>query len=461
MSAIWQSIWQPVWRSVWDDPWGETAFDILSLFAGGEQGALYDPSVLTSLFQERTGAAATTPSTVGEVVGTVLDLSGRGNHATAPSDAARLLLGREPEGGRRNLVILSENEFSTNPWQVQFLTTSVDADGWFQLTNTTDDNTHRIFNPDGITYEKDVTYTLSVFVKNVDAGWVKIAAYRGGVYNAWVNLNLQTGATGNTGGIISSAVEDYGDGVYRLSMTLNGEGGNNYTINVIEEDFAGQGAEYVGTLKSIKVKRIQLELGSTATPYQRVGASSLDVTEAGKRDCYYLFFNGTNSGMSTAEIDFTATDKMSFLAGLRKTGDTLYMVLAEIGHSQSFVFCANEDINRVFSSLYFDTLSGSFPDGGLPGQYAATMLADKAASGNTNALIFRRNGVPVSVVSIEEGISGGNFGNFPLFIGSRNFSSLFFGGRIYSLIVRGAASTTKEIEIGEKFTAQKTGVNLP
>jgi hypothetical protein len=62
------------------------------LFRKGEQGALYDPSVLTSVFQERTGAAATTPSTVGGVVGTLRDLSGRGNHATAPSDAARPLL---------------------------------------------------------------------------------------------------------------------------------------------------------------------------------------------------------------------------------------------------------------------------------------------------------------------------------------------------------------------------------
>lgn len=49
----------------------------------------YDPSDLSTLFQERTGASATTAASVGDPVGTVLDKSGNDYHATAPSDAAR------------------------------------------------------------------------------------------------------------------------------------------------------------------------------------------------------------------------------------------------------------------------------------------------------------------------------------------------------------------------------------
>ena len=60
-----------------------------ALFASGEQGAWYDPSDLTTMFQDRAG---TTPVTAdGQTVGKILDKSGRGKHATAPSDAARPL----------------------------------------------------------------------------------------------------------------------------------------------------------------------------------------------------------------------------------------------------------------------------------------------------------------------------------------------------------------------------------
>lgn len=63
-----------------------------NLWAGGDEGAWYDPSDLTTVFQERTGASATTPSVADGVVGTILDKSGNGNHWVAPSDAARPLL---------------------------------------------------------------------------------------------------------------------------------------------------------------------------------------------------------------------------------------------------------------------------------------------------------------------------------------------------------------------------------
>ena len=62
---------------------------IEALFANSEVGAWYDPSDLTTMFQDRAG---TTPVTAdGQTVGKILDKSGRGNHAVAPSDAARPL----------------------------------------------------------------------------------------------------------------------------------------------------------------------------------------------------------------------------------------------------------------------------------------------------------------------------------------------------------------------------------
>jgi len=66
---------------------GAAPFSIASLFAGGTDGAWYDPSDLTALFQD---SAGTTPvTTAGQPVGLMLDKSGNGNHATQAISAKR------------------------------------------------------------------------------------------------------------------------------------------------------------------------------------------------------------------------------------------------------------------------------------------------------------------------------------------------------------------------------------
>lgn len=63
------------------------AFSPLSLFAAGEQGAWYDPSDLSTMFQDTAG---TTPVTAtGQTVARINDKSGRGNHATQATAASR------------------------------------------------------------------------------------------------------------------------------------------------------------------------------------------------------------------------------------------------------------------------------------------------------------------------------------------------------------------------------------
>lgn len=72
-----------------------SAFDPLTLFAAGEQGAWYDPSDLASMFQDNVG---TVPAAVDEPVGRILDKSGRGNHAGQSTSAARPMLRRDGAG---------------------------------------------------------------------------------------------------------------------------------------------------------------------------------------------------------------------------------------------------------------------------------------------------------------------------------------------------------------------------
>ena len=74
-------------------PFGASGIDraqvIAALYGNDEQGAMYDPSDLSTLFQDDAG---TTPVTAdGQPVGLMLDLSGNGNHATQDTAASRPL----------------------------------------------------------------------------------------------------------------------------------------------------------------------------------------------------------------------------------------------------------------------------------------------------------------------------------------------------------------------------------
>lgn len=62
-------------------------FDPMTLFAGGEQGAWYDPSDKSTLFQDAAGTIPVTKN--GDPVGLIKDKSGNGNHATQILSAAR------------------------------------------------------------------------------------------------------------------------------------------------------------------------------------------------------------------------------------------------------------------------------------------------------------------------------------------------------------------------------------
>lgn len=86
----------------------ETPSSPIRLFGSGEQGAWYDPSDLSTLFQLSTD---TTPNvTVGDPVGKILDKSGRGNHATQTTLPARPIL-RQDAAGRYYLEFDGIDDF--------------------------------------------------------------------------------------------------------------------------------------------------------------------------------------------------------------------------------------------------------------------------------------------------------------------------------------------------------------
>lgn len=76
--------------------WGGSSFDPATLFAGGEAGAWYDPSDLSTVWQD---SGRTTAGAVDSPVGAIDDKSGNGNNATQATAAARPVL-RQTAGGK-------------------------------------------------------------------------------------------------------------------------------------------------------------------------------------------------------------------------------------------------------------------------------------------------------------------------------------------------------------------------
>lgn len=174
---------------------------------------------------------------------------------------------------------------------------------------------------------------------------------------------------------------------------------------------------------------------------------------------WYVAFNGTSSGGATAAINFSATDKMTVHAGLHKASDAargIFLELATLGPGTFNMSAPDPGLgNFAFghvganSSFFSQVASAAAP---------ATRVLTGTSDLATSTLILRMNGVPSGQVTQPTG--GGNFTANVLNIGRRGGGTLFFNGRLYGLIVRGAASSAQQIASAERWMASRTGVVL-
>lgn len=177
----------------------------------------------------------------------------------------------------------------------------------------------------------------------------------------------------------------------------------------------------------------------------------------------HLAFNGTNSWMSTPAIDFTATDKMTVVAGVRKLSDALAGMLLEqsvnsVTNNGTFALLAPGGSNSSITGyLRGDTATSvSSPLGYVaPMSYVQTLLLNIAGAAGSTELVHRINSA--GVVGGGASAGGGNFGSYPLYIGARGGSAFFANMNFYGLIVRGTLSSDPQIASAERFMNSKTG----
>lgn len=210
------------------------------------------------------------------------------------------------------------------------------------------------------------------------------------------------------------------------------------------------------------VYRIDDKSGNGRHLRQAVSASRPTYRTSG--GLHWLDFDGGDS-MSTSAIDFSGTDKMTFAAAVNKEGGSFRM-LAELSansssNAGSFFIAAPVDTSNYYRALSRGTATldvgqastftaaGASPD-------LAVITATMDISGD--ATIIRRNGTAASTGTGDQG--SGNFGNYALYVGAQGGSSLYYDGRLYGMVIRGAASSGTEIDDLEAWLADKNGVTL-
>lgn len=181
---------------------------------------------------------------------------------------------------------------------------------------------------------------------------------------------------------------------------------------------------------------------------------------------YYLGFDGVTASLATSTVDLSATSKLTVFAGYEKTGTTAQILFETASPLGTAAGAYGHIINDASPNEYLDFTQG----GGTPaiflGKFAnaaravVSHAADQAGASNAALLSTRLNGVAQALTYFGGVTTPSNFVNQAIFIGRRNGGSLFFVGKLFQLIVRGAVSSIDQITLGERFVGAHAGIAL-
>lgn len=471
------------------------AVRVNALFRNGEQGVYFDPSDISTLYQD---AAGTTP-------------------VTAMEQPVRLMLDKS-KGLVLGPELVTNGGFSngTTGWTGVNATLSV-ASGQLVLTQTgasymsanttlsglTIGNTYKITatvasvsgvsntqiwvgsgaggaqdlnrNAEGI----NVPYTRSYvfvagatsrvlqFVANSTTGVLVIdnisvrelpgnhCVFKAGtgrpVLSARYNLYVgtETLATQN----VTTAATNYkltftGTGTITLSGTATGTySAGTHTITCTAGTLTSTVA---GTVTKADFRAANDGVGLTA--YQRVVDSATYDTAGFPA---YLRADGTDDGGSTNSIDFTGTDKITVFSGVRKLSDAAKGIVAELSattasNNGAFALTAP---NAASATYGFESKGTALTDAIAVATAPISSVISASGSISTDGNVIRVNGSQADSDTGDQGT--GKYGNYPLFLFARNNAGLYFNGRLYGLIVLGRAATEAEIANTERYLNQK------
>jgi hypothetical protein len=154
----------------------------------------------------------------------------------------------------QNLLLYSE-ALDDDTW----LKVNISVSG-LKLIESAGSGNHYIYCP--ISVASGNTYTLTVSAKAGERKWVKLVQY-----TSYANFNLETGAIGNSAGIVSARIIEEDSGYYAVSMTWVSPYTGPTDFKLGDNNTASWDDSYVGDGASgIYIRRTQLNDGN-ATPY--------------------------------------------------------------------------------------------------------------------------------------------------------------------------------------------------
>lgn len=372
---------------------------IIALFSGGQPGVWYDPSDFSAMFQ---GLYSSVPVTaVTQPVGLILD------------KRLGLALGSETFGsptdyaGSANVVVAGD-----------LVTVTCTVNGVYGVKAST----------------------------NLVVG--------GTVYR--VSFELVTNSASRSIAIFPNLAGDAAmvstPGTYSLTQYASAASGTSANLTFIV--FGGVAGESF-SLRAVSIKPIA---GNHATQATAAARPVLRQDGGGK---YYLEFDGVDDFLSTAAIDFSATDEISSLVAIERANTTTSMVV-ELSenvntNSGSFYIVSGADIGDSYTVKARGDGLGAFGhrnDGPVPERALLAILADLS----DDSAALRWNGADQLTTAGDCG--SGNFGNYPIYLGSRGGIALRFAGNIYQNVIIGRVVTTDELANAEAYIANKSGVAL-
>lgn len=247
------------------------------------------------------------------------------------------------------------------------------------------------------------------------------------------------------------------------SLFSNNEQGFAYDPNDLTTLYQDAAGTVPVTAAGQPVGLMKDKSGRNNNAFQTVSSSRPILQRNATTGAYYLAFDGVDDFLQTNNIDFSATDKVSLFAGVRKLSDVSTGMLCELSANLNInvgCFYLAAPLNVVTKSFAF-MVKGTVVSG-VPATSTnnlAPYSAVLSAKGDilVSSVSLRSNGVPFNS-SVTLGT--GSYGNHPLYIGRRGGIESPFNGHIYSLIGIGRLATDSETIALEKYIAKNTGVTL-
>jgi hypothetical protein len=228
-----------------------------------------------------------------------------------PSDVANL-------NWRRNLLTWTE-QFDNADWIKTATTVTANAVAAPDGTNTADAVFETTANSQHIVYQVrneiavSTVYTFSAYVRGDGRDWCILSVYDGSAeLGRYFNLtgSGSVGGRHGVGGTVTGAIQSVGGGWYRCTITTTttaAAAGRNVAIFSATADGTNS---YIGDItRGLYVWGAQLELGSTATDYQRITDVNTEVIERFPNATLYQDTAGTTPVTTTGQSVGLMLDK--------------------------------------------------------------------------------------------------------------------------------------------------------